>query len=180
MLVISHEQIYGAAFTGVGILGGLFDLRTRRIPNWITFPAMLVGLVLHGALDGVHGLLSAVLGGVVIFAIMLIIVAMRGMGMGDLKLLLAIGILAGMQRCLWVMFFTVIINGVIAIVLALRRGLLGTAAINTFKILRHAVVRPFTPHPELNLDNAAVYRFPFGVAVGLGCIVTVIRIGVVR
>ncbi len=175
---INHELIYGAAFTIVGIVGGLYDLRTRRIPNWLTFPAMAAGLALHGIFDGAHGLVSSAMGGVVLLAITVLIVLMRGMGMGDLKLLLATGFLAGMERCLWVMFFTVIINGVIAVILAVRNRYLGSAAKNTFKIMRHAVARPFTPHPELNLDNAAVYRFPFGVAVALGCIVTLIRAGV--
>ncbi len=179
MQAISPEQICSAAFTIVGIVGGLYDLRTRRIPNWFTFPAMAAGLLLHGVLDGERGLVSAALAGVAMLAIMLPFVLMRGMGMGDLKLLIATGISAGMRKCLWVMFFTVLINGAIAVMLALRKHCFGSTVVNTFSIMRHAVSRPFTPHPKLNLDNKDVYSFPFGVAVGLGCIVTVIRSGVI-
>lgn len=179
MQVIDHYLIYGVGFTIIGIIGGAYDLRTRRIPNWLTFPAMALGFLLHGLLDGMHGILSAAMGGAVVMAIMLLIVLMRGMGMGDLKLMLATGIFAGIERCLWVVFFTVMINGAIAVVLALRKKYLKRAAMNSLRILRHGVVRPLTPHPVFNLDNPEIYRFPFGVAVALGCVATLIRSGVI-
>lgn len=179
MQVIDHYFIYGVGFTIVGAIGGIYDLRTRRIPNWLTFPAMAFGFLVHGLLDGMHGISSAAMGGAVVLAVMLLVVLMRGMGMGDLKLMLATGIFAGIERCLWVVFFTVIINGVIAVVVALRKKYLKRAAMSSLRILGHGVVRPLTPHPVLNLDNPDIYRFPFGVAVALGCIATLIRSGVI-
>jgi prepilin peptidase CpaA len=141
---------------------------------------MAAALIAHGVLDGVNGLLSSVLAGAVILAIMVLVILMRGMGMGDLKLMLAVGMFAGMQKCLWVMLFTVLINGVLSLAFALRKRYFKRAATNTLTILCHVVRHPFTPHPELNLDNESVHRYPFGVAVGLGCIVTVVYSGVIH
>jgi len=154
-------------------------MRTGKIPNWLTLPAIIAGLVAHGVLDGGHGLVSATCGGVIMLSCLLPFVLMRGVGMGDLKLLIATGISAGIEKCFWILLFAVFINAVFAIILAVRKRCLGSAIANTFTIMHFAIVRPFRPHPELNLDNKSVYRFPFGVAVGIGCIVTAIRAGVI-
>jgi hypothetical protein len=72
------------------------------------------------------------------------------------------------------MCFTVIINLVLKVIIAKRMRYLGGAVRDSFTMLFDVCRRPFKPHPTLNLDNKDVYKFPFGVAVGLGCIVTVI------
>lgn len=174
MQLLNHENIYGAAFTVVGVVGSVYDYRTRLIPNWLTFPVMAGALVAHGALDGVNGLLSSLWAAVVVLVILLPMILKRGMGMGDLKLLLAVGMFAGMEKVLWVMCFTVMINLIMKIIVAKRMRYLGGAARDSFTMLFDVFRRPFKPHPTLNLDNKDVYKFPFGVAVGLGCVATMV------
>ncbi len=69
--------------------------KTHNIPNWLTFPAILIGIITHGVLDGERGLVSACIALGLMFLIMLPIILRRGMGMGDLKLLLATSTFAG-------------------------------------------------------------------------------------
>ena len=67
------------------------DLRNRRIPNWLVFPFLLVGIVVSGWLQGWHGVgqsfaglgLSLLFNGLAFW--------MGGMGAGDVKLFAAIG-----------------------------------------------------------------------------------------
>ena len=44
------------------IVGALFDIRRRRIPNWLTFPAVAAGLVHHVYGSGAPGLLFSLAG----------------------------------------------------------------------------------------------------------------------
>lgn len=178
---LHHEFIYGVGFTIVGLIGGILDARKcHRIPNWLTFPAILAGFIAHGILDGWPGLDSAGIAVGLLFLIMLPVILRRGMGMGDYKLLLATSAFAGMDRFLWVLFFSVVIAGGMALAISLYTGYLKTAIRNTFAIIGHMAVQPLTPHPELNIDNAEIPKFPFGVAVALGCLTTVIYSGAIR
>lgn len=119
----------------------LVDLRTRLIPNVITYPAIAAALVVRP--DGIGpippGHLAAGLGAAAPFALL----AWRGwMGVGDVKLALLIGLLSGpllTPIALWIGFVS---GGLVAVAL-LALGL---------KRRRDAV--PFGPY--LALGGAAV------------------------
>jgi leader peptidase (prepilin peptidase)/N-methyltransferase len=76
----------------------VIDIQTRRIPNRLTYPltpTLLVLLTAAAVLDGTPGAaLRALLGGLVAFALLLLLALInpRGMGMGDVKLAAFIGI----------------------------------------------------------------------------------------
>src|SRR5687768_7245236 len=69
------------------------DVRTRRISNRLTYPLMLAGLAINGATGGREGLTGAAVGLLVGGAVLLIPCAMGAMGLGDAKLMAAIGAL---------------------------------------------------------------------------------------
>lgn len=87
------------------------DLRSRRIPNRITFPAMLVLLVLHGAFSGLSGLGESALGLCGGFLVFLVPHLFRVMGAGDVKLMAVVGAGLGSQALLTVFLFTSIAGG---------------------------------------------------------------------
>ncbi|MGN7472127.1 A24 family peptidase [Brevibacillus sp. SAFN-007a] len=80
------------------LVGGLltiaawFDWRHRKIPNALTFSAMVLGLCYQGHTGSLWMSVWGVTGAFLLAAIP---VACRGMGMGDLKLLMAIGAWSG-------------------------------------------------------------------------------------
>jgi leader peptidase (prepilin peptidase)/N-methyltransferase len=111
----------------------VIDVRTHRIPNRLTYPltpALLGLLVVGAALDGTPGAaLRAALGGVVAFALLLLLALInpRGMGMGDVKLAGFIGIGLGYLSWghIWLGLFTAFFGGgvIAGILLVLgRRG----------------------------------------------------------
>src|SRR5271156_574929 len=67
------------------------DLRSRRIPNWLVVPFLVLGLLVSAILRGWSGLGQSLLGVLVGTAVMSVFCFLGGMGMGDLKLCAAVG-----------------------------------------------------------------------------------------
>ena len=105
----------------VFVAAAVFDVRTLRIPNWLTAAAALFALLTAGgAWQGMllGALVAAFAGGV------LLLLARGGFGMGDVKLLAVAGATTGMQAIPLLLFATAVAGGGIALVaiLALRDG----------------------------------------------------------
>ena len=77
-----------AAFMG---LCATMDYRTRRIPNWLTVPAAISGLVYSATAPSGIGLLPSLAGFAVGMALLLLPWLLGGGGMGDVKMLAALG-----------------------------------------------------------------------------------------
>ena len=72
----------------------VFDIRSRRLPNFLTLPGAVV-MLLGATLLGRSG--AAVLGAVALFAVYLVVhlITPSGMGAGDVKLAIGLGALTG-------------------------------------------------------------------------------------
>ena len=92
----------------VAIIAAFWDIKQRRIPNWLTYPGIGLGVVLRGLLFGWKGLGSAVTGCLLVGGIMFLFYAVRAMGAGDVKLMAAIGSSWGPDKgssCFWQLRF---------------------------------------------------------------------------
>ncbi len=71
-----------------------YDIRERRLPNWLTMPGAAV-IIATAAMCGRGG--PAVLGAVALFAVYVVVhlVSPAAMGAGDVKLAIGIGALTG-------------------------------------------------------------------------------------
>ena len=99
----------------------VFDVRYRKIPNILTFPAMLSGLAYYTITSGGAGLLFS-LGGLATGLAVFIILFIKGaMGAGDAKLMGAIGALSGTYAVLNAALFTMAAGGIYALILFLFR-----------------------------------------------------------
>ncbi|MFM9106456.1 MAG: prepilin peptidase [Chloroflexota bacterium] len=116
------------ALIAAALVGACFtDLRMRRIPNYITVPAMLAGLAVNAFLDWPGGVLVALAGWALGIALYLIPFFL-GYGAGDLKLVAALGAIGGPAFVIWCVAFTLIAGFVSAIVTLVRERQLGTVA----------------------------------------------------
>ncbi len=177
---LSKDIIYPAAAALVAILGAITDLRSRRIPNLLTGPAILLGLMLHFAVDSWHGLLYSLLAGLFCGGIFVIFFLAGGMGAGDVKLITAAGCLAGLANTPSILVMTAIAGGLMGIGLALVRGQLKQTFSNVFALASHHREEGLTPHPDLNVTNSSTLRLPYGLAIAAGCSVTLFLLGVKR
>ena len=89
--MISHISYF---FT-LAVVGAsaCFDAKYRRVPNYITFPAMVIGLLLAGFPFTKESYIR-------LFALLIIFLLgqNRLMGMGDLKMIMAVAALRGIGR----------------------------------------------------------------------------------
>jgi prepilin peptidase CpaA len=90
------------------------DLRTKKLPNWLTVPSFVVGLLFHvvagaiheGLSGAAHGLLFALAGFATGFSILLGLWLIGGGGAGDVKLMGALGAWLGFKTTLYVFFLS--------------------------------------------------------------------------
>jgi prepilin peptidase CpaA len=107
------------------LAAAVFDVCGRRIPNWLTGPAVLAGLTFNAWGDGTHGLLMSAAGLFLGLALLAPFYMAGGMGAGDVKLMGAIGALLGPKAVFLAFLFSAIVGGLYAVLLLLARGYLG-------------------------------------------------------
>jgi prepilin peptidase CpaA len=172
MTFLQPQLTYPAAATACALVGSIFDVKSRRIPNFITMPAFLFGLVLHLALGGWRQLLSSLAAGIICGLVFLVFYLAGGMGAGDVKLILAVGAIAGLSHVAYLLVLTALSGGVMAIVWAVARGQLQQTIMNVGELASHHRHPGLQPHPDLNLKNAATLRLPYALAIAGGSILT--------
>lgn len=149
----------------VCLLAAIFDAATTRIPNLITYPAILAGLALNstplliakaGGPDlstwlGAVGPGPAFLGFAVCAAIGIICLLSAGMGGGDVKLMVALGTLLGFSQATNVLLWTLAIAVPYALINLLVRGRLNAVlAVAAMQLLQMVYLRRLEPIPALS------------------------------
>ncbi|NLI81241.1 MAG: prepilin peptidase [Deltaproteobacteria bacterium] len=95
----------------------VFDLFYRRIPNWLTYPAMTAALIFRGINGGVDELLQGLSGLAVGMALLMPVYLVKGMGAGDVKLMGVVGAFLGPKEAFVAFLWTGVTGGVYALIL---------------------------------------------------------------
>ena len=101
------------------------DLRSRRIPNWLTVSTVVLAFVLNALIaypSPVEGVWLAAKGFALAFALNLVVYMLHMTGAGDLKLLAAVGAMVGCSDFVGIFVLAALIGGVLAIILMLLKG----------------------------------------------------------
>ena len=149
------------------------DLRTRRIPNVLTIGAALAGLVFQFATGGVEGLGQAALGWLLGALVFLLPFALGGLGGGDVKLLAALGAWLGPADALWLVLYTGVAGGVMAVAVSARYGYLGTALQNVRLLLCHWQVAGIKALPEITLEGSGGPKLAYAFPILMGLVTSV-------
>ncbi len=153
---------------------GWTDWRSRRIPNWLTVPGLVLGIAANSLAGGWVGAKDSLLGAALGLALLLPLVLIRSLGGGDWKLVGALGAFLGWQRLIAVLLSTVLVAAVMAVVLVVWKKRVR----QTLRNLGRMLASFFTLHlpgPELTLDNPESLKVPFGVAVAIAVILYTAR-----
>jgi prepilin peptidase CpaA len=148
------------------------DLRTRRIPNRLTFGASAAAMLFHLWTGGGAGLLGSASGWLVGVALFMPFFALRGLGAGDVKLLAALGGWLGPMMIVYVAFHAAIAGGVLAIVVAVHAGYLNTAFKNIGALLAFWSTTGIKPVDGLTLTDGAGPKLAYAVPMFAGLMVT--------
>jgi prepilin peptidase CpaA len=164
----------------VAIIAAITDVREGRIPNKLTYPAFILGILMQAILGGWRGVLSGLLGGVLFGGLFLVLYIVKAMGAGDVKLAAALGCLAGASASLNLMAATAVFGGILAFIYMVRARRVAQTFRNTLSILvfhRHFGLQV---HPTVNLENPEALRMPYGLAFAAGTVLWFISSSVWR
>ena len=150
----------------LAVSAGWMDWRTRRIPNWLTVPALFLGITANSLADGWGGLRTALLGAGLGLVLLLPFVVIRSLGAGDWKLVGAVGSFVGPQALITVLAITILMAGLMAVVLVVAKKRVGETAHNLWRMLG-AMLTLHLPSSEVSLDNPRSLKVPFGVAIAI-------------
>ena len=162
----------------VAVTAAVTDLRRGIISNWLTYPAIAVGLIGHtlvggvGGFDGRMGLVGAAAGLAAGFLPMLAAWLAGGIGGGDAKLMAAFGALAGWRFAISIMFYGLAVGALMALVVMLRRRILAQTLgrILRFAWLLLASAKPADP------ATASSAKVPFGLALCIGAVLALVEV----
>lgn len=147
------------------------DLRTMKIPNWITLPGMIAGGLFHAITDGWAGGWFAVKGAGTGFTLMLLLYLLRAVGGGDVKLFGAIGAWAGATLTLSIMMYSIVIAGCIGLLILIwRRETWARLCRIVQSVFGAAMLRSVAP---IQVAAKKQLQFPFMLAVLPGAILSV-------
>ena len=161
--------ILAAAFA---LTAGITDFRSRKIPNWLTYPAIPVAILLHWIIAGPHAALLSLGGAAIGLVILLPFVLLGGLGGGDWKLVGGLGAFFEPRRLVPVLILTLMINGIMALALILWKKRVGKTARNLGRMAA-AIFKLHTPGPELRIDNSESEKVPFGIAAAIATLLYV-------
>lgn len=166
--LVALETYFLIGGSAVASLGAVPDMRTGRIPNWLTYSGLLAGLLLRLGLSRWPGLRGGLLGVLIGGGLFYVLMIVGGMGGGDVKLMAAVSAWAGVAQIFLVLIATAIAGGILALFYVFFRKQVWQTLRNSIELMRHHLTRGLRPHPELNVHQQGSVRIPYGLAIALG------------
>lgn len=151
----------------------LFDLRQRRIPNALTFPAMAAGIIYWTCINGLDGFMHGSGGMLLGIGTLVLFYLMGMMGAGDVKLMGAVGSFLGPQGVFVAFLYSAIVGGLYALFVLARSKALKEAAGRYGMMIRGYVGTGqliYIPPEEGKLPPLC-----YGLAISLGTILSIVR-----
>ncbi len=169
------QWISVGVLVAVLVAAAVCDLARGKVFNWLTYPAIAVGLGLAAARgaaagDAWDGLTDGLIGFGFGFGVLLVAYLFGGMGGGDVKLMGAVGALVGWNgladyAALHAVLYSFMTAAAVGLVLMIWRG-------ETWTVLRKLLLAVrILPLPKATMDEAVggdTLHVPFGFAVCLG------------
>jgi prepilin peptidase CpaA len=171
--------------TVVLVVAAVIDGAILKVPNWLTFPFIIMGWIactMQGgfgyasyAANGdfvAGGLLFSLLGTFVGMMLLLLLRNRGGMGAGDVKLLAGVGAWLGMEVTLYAFAATAIVGGIMGLVMILKSG-----QWHKHYAMAHQIIEEWkTKKPDelaaiARKRKPTMYLLPYGIPMAIGSII---------
>jgi prepilin peptidase CpaA len=156
----------------VVLAAAAYDLKIRKIPNWLNLSGLILGLGLNCFVLHAAGLRLALLGLGVALLVYFPLFIVRGMGAGDVKLMVAIGAIAGPRNWFLIFLATSLLGGLAALVLVIYKKRLFLTLANLSAIVGELLhLRPpFQKDAALDFRHERALGLPHAAMIALGAI----------
>lgn len=154
------------------IVAAWIDGKELRVPNWITFPMVLSGLIYTTWVGGWGGLGFGMWGMTVGLLTLLPLYAVGGMGAGDVKLMAGIGAWLGATVTWYAFCVSVIVGAIMAIMMVLWRQSWKKHYNNFMMILMEFIVikKPEELYKIAAERKSEMLLLPYGIPICIGSI----------
>lgn len=152
------------------LAAAIYDLRFRRIPNWLNLSGVILGLGINMLLFSGHGLTLALLGIACSLAVYIPLYLVRGMGAGDVKLMAGVGAIAGPSNWFVIFIATALLGGLVSLLLiAYKRRLHQTCSNVALIVTELGQFRsPSKYHAQLDVRDSEAVGMPHGAVIAVG------------
>ena len=154
------------------------DWRSRRIPNWLTLPALAIAPATHAALGGARGALWSCFGLALAGFVYLLPYLLGWMGGGDVKLMAAAGAITGPQVWLDLFFWAALCGGAFALMAMARARRFRRSWDNVRRMLSELLRlrSPRAADPSLDIRSERATTTPHGVAIAIAALIVLARL----
>lgn len=161
---------------GASLAGALSDLAKRRIPNWLTGPVLIAGLLFAAWIGSVGGVADA-LGGCLLLALPYVLLFIfAGGGAGDAKLMGALGAWLGLIQGAIVLVLVVMVGAVLGIAFALAKRQLRPVMGRLGRVLTDVGLYVtsrgrFKMGEAISVQEGEMVAMPYGIAIFAGVLI---------
>ena len=155
------------------LIAVITDTRYHRIPNWLTYPSIIIGIICHTSIRGLEGLFFSIGGAGVGIVVLSFFYLMGGTGAGDVKLMGAVGGFLEPKGTFIAFLFASIVGGIYGLMFMILHGYLKQttvrygAIIKTLAFTRKLI---YIPSPKRKEKP----RLCYGMAIALGTLISVV------
>jgi prepilin peptidase CpaA len=154
----------------IGLIAVFWDLKYRKIPNWLTYPAIVFGIILNLAFNSKpwYFSLAGLLAG---FLILLIPYMFGGIGAGDVKLLMALGAFLGAGSVVWIGLYGGIAGGALSLFVLVKQYGFINAKYRLYLLLT-SIWNKENRQILQSQPQTSKLDIPYGVAIFIGLIIS--------
>jgi prepilin peptidase CpaA len=165
----THAVLFNGWLAIVVLFAAVYDLTTRRIPNWLTVSGVVVGFAAHGWLSGWNGVWTSTAGMGLALVVYVPLFAIRALGAGDVKLMAAVGAIAGPFPWFCIFVATCLVGGLLALVVVISKRRLTQTLLNTLQISQALLKgrNPASQEPEMDFRDPRAVTLPHGVSIAV-------------
>jgi len=169
------------ALIGASLLAAVIDLRSGRIPNWLTAPLFVAGLIWAACSGGTGQLLDGLATALLLALPFVVLFVIAGGGAADAKLMGALGVWLGVRSGCTLLVVVCLCGVVVGLGYALGKR----QARDVFANLRMICVSLFcllhskqkwSRADVLMPDTQKMLPMPYGLAIFMGVLVVALRV----
>jgi prepilin peptidase CpaA len=138
------------------MVAAIYDLKTRRIPNWLTTMGLFGGIAAHAALGSVPAASASLLGAAVVGAGPLLLWRFGLVGGGDVKIVMAIGAICHASLGMTLVFIALSLMATFGILQLAWHGHLPIRAEKKRLVIAEAAKEPMRFGPALAISALTI------------------------